>query len=113
MDTRNGIDQLHGPSRVVHRTPLGECTVDSCGATPAYRKKPAYPSVASCHFDLITPGLFHRVINNSPDCAPRYAVYAGTAGNQPARCKLGATKTGATAAPSKVETSAAHLRSMM
>ena len=59
--------------------------------------------------ELIAPGLFRRPINNSPDCAPRYAVYAGSAVNQLARRKLGAMKAGGGGAVQD-ETSALHLR---
>jgi hypothetical protein len=62
-----------------------------------------------CRIELIASGLFHRAISNSPDCAPRYAVYAGSAVNQPARRKLGAMKAGSGCAVQD-ETSALHLR---
>src|SRR5258708_6733566 len=61
-------------------------------------RDPGWPCV-TC--ELIAPGLFHRPINNSPDCAPQYAVYAGSAVNQPTRRKLGAIKAGWAAAPPK------------
>jgi exopolysaccharide biosynthesis WecB/TagA/CpsF family protein len=72
----------------MHPTPLGEGTpvmatwrgrvpLGALLALPTMRR--ADPGWLLCQSALIAPGLFHGAINNSPDCAPRYAVYARTA----------------------------------
>jgi hypothetical protein len=63
-----------------------EGITESVLGTEALMFEAADPAV-TC--EAITSGLFRRAIDNSPDCKPRYAVYAVSAVNQPARRKLG------------------------